>query len=223
MNKINESTLLQLRTLSEQEGWEPRQAVAYAIRRGMVTADQATEATAYLHAEQARANAEAADPEWAEIEKESATLREQDAVYCRAARAAMAASGARWERVTLAGHDHTGDDSEGITGWRLHHGGRMVAEVIGEDAPGDVETAVHLGAKLPAPADWSGVEARRAAVRDRYAPPARDYSAECKAWWAEHRTSSADVQRRTWWQLDSRVQAQVGVLGLSRAERRAFV
>ena len=223
MNKINQDTLRQLKTLAEQEGWEPHQAVAYAIRRGMVTAEQDAEATACLQAEQARAKAEEADPEWAAIEAASAPLREQDAAYCRAARAATAASGARWERVTLAGYDHTGDASEGITGWRLHHGGRVVAEVIGENAPGVVETAVHLGADLPKPADWSGIEARRAAIRARYAPPARDYAAECRAWWAEHRASSADIQRRTWWQLDSRVRDQVGVLGLSRAERRAFV
>jgi len=173
MNKINQDTLRQLRTLAEQEGWEPQQAVAYAMRRGMVTAAEAAEATAYLQAEQARAKAEAADPEWAEIEAEAATLRARDAVYCRAARAATAASGARWERVTLAGIDHTGDASEGITGWRLNHGGRVVAEVVGDDTPGVVETAVYLGAELPTPADWSGVEARRAAIRARYAGGAR--------------------------------------------------
>lgn len=85
----------------------------------------------------------------------------------------MAASGARWVQVTLAGHDHTGYAGEGVTGWRLHHGGKVVAEVVGDDKPGVVATAVHLGAKLPQRADWSGIEARRAAIRARYAGGAR--------------------------------------------------
>ena len=173
MSKINQTMLRQLKTVAEQEGWEPRQAVAYAIRQGMVTAEQASEATAWLQAEQARAKAEAADPEWAVIEAESVLLREQDAANYRAAKAAVAASGARWVQVTLAGHDHTGYAGEGVTGWRLHHGGKVVAEVVGDDKPGVVATAVHLGAKLPQRADWSGIEARRAAIRARYAGGAR--------------------------------------------------
>lgn len=180
MNKINESALRQLRTLAEQEGWEPQQAVAYAIRRGMVAAAEAAEVTAYLQAEQAQAKAQAArakavsaDPEWAAIEADAAVLREQDRAYSRAARAATAASGARWVQTVVAGYDHTGNASEGVTAWRLHHGGRVVAEVVGEDAPDAVDTAVHLGAKLPARADWSGIEARRAAIRARYAGGAR--------------------------------------------------
>jgi len=223
MNKINESTLRKLTTLAEQEGWQPQQAVAFAIRRGVVAAEQAAEVTAYLQAEKARAKAEAADPEWEAIDAEATMLREQDATYCRAAHAAVVASGARWERTVVAGYDHTGDASEGVTAWRLHHGDTVVAEVIGEDAPDVVDTAVHLGADLPKPADWSGIEARRAAIRARYAPPGRDYAAECEAWWAEHRTSPADVQRRTWCGLDIRVQDQLHVLGLTRAERRAFI
>lgn len=173
---INQQALRQLKTLAEQEGWEPQQAVAYAIRRGMVEAEQASEATAYLQAEQAQAKAQAArakavaaDPEWAAIEAEAAILREMDRAYSRAARAATAASGARWVRTVVAGYDHTGYAGEGVTAWRLHHGGKVVAEVIGDDAPDAVDTAVHLGVKLPQRADWSGIEARRAAIRARHA------------------------------------------------------
>jgi hypothetical protein len=180
MNKINQDTLRQLKTLAEQEGWEPRQAVAYAIRRGMVTAAEAAEATAYLQAEQDQAKAEAAqakavaaDPEWVAIEAEATILREQDRAYSRAARAATAASGARWVQTVVAGYDHTGYAGEGVTAWRLYHGGKVVAEVVGDDSPDAVDTAVHLGANLPQRADWSGIEARRAAIRARYAGGAR--------------------------------------------------